>query len=644
MPTYTIEGKRIKTDAPLSDADIDEIASNLRGKALAVAAATEMPAAAKPSGSLMDLVGQGYLATSRAATDPNYRTVVGTGLTDMPVAIGELTGLVSPEAVRAREARYQQAAAEGGEGAGFGRFMGGAITTAPLMAVPGAGPVANLLARTAIGAGTGAIVAPLTMPTTGEGDFWAQKGQQALMGGTFGAALPLAGYGLDKIGQGWGAMRNMLSPEAGARQMVVSSLGDDANRIAAVKAANAAQPTASASRIAAGLEPGDPTYSALLRTAERVDPKSAAWRTAQAAEKANQSELSLLADGATNTETKAARDAAYKALGAKTEPIRQAVKAGTESAKPVAAYEPTYEAVGGKIHRGVQINDVVASIRADIEGKPGVRASEVVQKAVDDIKGKLAQWADDKGFINFEDLHTIRKEIGNVIDKYAKENATWDKKLTGGLQNSIQDYIDDAIEKAGGKQWRQYLETFSTGAQDIAQKKLLGELADLYRTNKARFVSVVKGDDPEFVQGILGNGKYNLPQELGATFDPLRRIARDAEREITAGMRATEGAPAFNRVLAENQAKARIPNLFNPKITVGNKVLEGLEGKINAKTMRILTDAVQSGASMNELLNFVPPAERSVVKKAFQAAGAAAPNAFTINLLTPANRNEMVER
>ena len=596
----------------------------------------------------MDLVGQGYLATSRAATDPNYRTVIGTGLTDMPVAIGELAGLVSPEAVRAREARYQQAAAQGGEGAGFGRFIGGATATAPLMAIPGAGPGANLLTRVVIGAGTNAVVAPLTMPTTGEGNFWAQKGKQALMGGAFGAGAPLVGEGFNKIGQGWGAVRNMLSPETRAQTLVNATLGDDAARIAAVKAANATQPGTAASRIAAGIEPGDPTYSALLRTAERVDPKSAAWRTAQAAEKANQTELSMLAGGATNTETKAARDAAYSALGAKTEPIRQAVKVGTESPKAVAAYEPTYEAVGGKIHRGVQINDVVSSIRADIEGKPGVRASEVVQKAVDDIKGKLSQWADDKGFVNFEDLHTIRKEIGNVIDKYAKESATWDKRLTGGLQNNIQDYIDDAIEKAGGKDWRKYLETFSTGAQGISQQKLMGELADLYRTNKARFVSVVKGNDPDFVQGILGNGKYNLPQELGSTFDPLRRIARDAEREIAAGMRASEGATALSGLLAESKSSARIPNMLSPKITLTNKVLEGLEGKVNAKTMRVLTKAAQSGADMNELLNFVPPGERSIVKKAFQAVNAASGNPYTINMLTPAsdrkNSNAMAGR
>ena len=602
-------------------------------------AAKQTPAAPRVKPSMADAWGDVWSGEA-GMSHPDVSGSLAMGVTDPVVAIRELTGTISPEAVRQREAEQRAREERVGGLAGFGRFAGGAAATAPLMAIPGAGPGANLLARTAIGAGTGAVVAPLTMPTTGEGNFWEQKSDQAMMGGLFGGALPLAGAGLNKLGQGWGNFRNMLSGETRAQTLVNATLGDDAARIAAVKAANAAQPGTAASRIAAGIEPGDPTYSALLRTAERVDPKSAAWRTAQVAEQANQTELSLLAGGATNTETKAARDAAYSALTGRTEPMRQAVKVGTESPKPVASYEPTYEAVGGKVHRGVQINDVVSSIRADIEGKPGVRASEVVQKAVDDIKGKLSQWADNKGFVNFEDLHTIRKEIGNVIDKYAKESATWDKRLTGGLQNNIQDYIDDAIEKAGGKDWRKYLETFSTGAQGISQQKLMGELADLYRTNKARFVSVVKGNDPDFVQGILGNGKYNLPQELGSTFDPLRRIARDAEREIAAGMRASEGATALSGLLAESKSSARIPNMLSPKITLTNKVLEGLEGKVNAKTMRVLTKAAQSGADMNELLNFVPPGERSIVKKAFQAVNAASGNPYTINMLTPASGRE----
>jgi hypothetical protein len=40
------------------------------------------------------------------------------------------------------------------------------------------------------GGGTGAVVTPLMMPTTGEGDFLGQKRQQAELGGVFGAAFP----------------------------------------------------------------------------------------------------------------------------------------------------------------------------------------------------------------------------------------------------------------------------------------------------------------------------------------------------------------------------------------------------------------------------------------------------------------------
>lgn len=130
--------------------------------------------------------------------DKDYRTLVGTGLTDPIIAVRELTGTISPEAVRQREAEYRAAAARTGQGAGFGRFMGGAITTLPLMAVPGAPASMNMLGRMAYGAGLGGTTAALMQPTTGEDDFWAQKGQQAGTGMLFGAAAPVVGAGVRK--------------------------------------------------------------------------------------------------------------------------------------------------------------------------------------------------------------------------------------------------------------------------------------------------------------------------------------------------------------------------------------------------------------------------------------------------------------
>ena len=93
----------------------------------------------------------------------------------------------------------------------------------------------------------------------------------------------------------------------------------------------------------------------------------------------------------------------------------------------------------------------------------------------------------------------------------------------------------------------------------------------------------------------------------------------------------------MSAILARNELNAAIPNFFSPKITLANKVIGGLEGRVNAKTMVVLTKAAQSGAGMNDLLMLTPPSERSAVLSALrklpQATNAMSP--YLTNRLAP---------
>lgn len=92
MPTYTINGKRIKTDAPLSDADIDEIASSITP-----AAAAPAPAAPPPPPE------QSKLARMQSRVLPDVAEYV-SGVKEMVTHPGQtartLAGLVEPTLMR----------------------------------------------------------------------------------------------------------------------------------------------------------------------------------------------------------------------------------------------------------------------------------------------------------------------------------------------------------------------------------------------------------------------------------------------------------------------------------------------------------------------------------------------------------------
>lgn len=113
---------------------------------------------------------------------------------------------------------------------------------------------------------------------------------------------------------------------------------------------------------------------------------------------------------------------------------------------------------------GVKVGPLIENIRK-LSAEPGKRASEVISKSLEETVEKIGKHIETGGRIDARDLYTIRKEVGNTIEKFAKESANWDKRLTGGLQREAQKLIDDAIEASGGTGWKKYLATESRGRQ-----------------------------------------------------------------------------------------------------------------------------------------------------------------------------------
>jgi len=469
------------------------------------------------------------------------------------------------------------------------------------------------LGRVGVGAATGAGVGAIAQPTSGQGNFLdraAEKGQQILLGAGLGA-----GTGLLSEGASW--LANKLSAATRAQNLVKQTIPP--NQLPAVTAANTAQPDVLASQAAASQGLDLPAYQALLRMAESVDPAATARATRIADRNTHLAELQRIAGGATATENVAAQKAALGTLRGTTAQQRETALTGANAPKTVAL--PSTRGPLGEplatpttaIREGVDVTPLTAAVQ-DIKTPPGIRASDVVQKTLSSVDAKLRELAQQgDGFVHPEDLYTVRKELGNYISVAAKDSANWDKRLAGKLQNSLQDAFDAAIEKAGGAGWKDYLTTYSAGMQGINRQELAARAMDLYKKSPKRFVALVQGESPAEVEKIFGPGTYDIVKALPTDLPALQKIASEVKAGLTATAQAKEGAKALTGILAKNAPSTLIPNMLSPAITVGNTVLRGLEGRVNAKTIAMLTKAVQSGASMNDLLLMAPASERSAI-------------------------------
>lgn len=134
---------------------------------------------------------------------------------------------------------------------------------------------------------------------------------------------------------------------------------------------------------------------------------------------------------------------------------------------------------------------------ARIMGTPGLRASTVVQSAMDSVEKRLAGMVEADGTVNAADLYMLRKELGAEMEKSLTANASFDKKLAASLKNDLQESIDSVIEDAlppGAKgQWRTYLKTYSDLSQKIDNEVARMEAA--YRPNVRANVSANDADE-----------------------------------------------------------------------------------------------------------------------------------------------------
>lgn len=175
---------------------------------------------------------------------------------------------------------------------------------------------------------------------------------------------------------------------------------------------------------------------------------------------------------------------------------------------------------------GVSTDKLMRQIRG-VESQPGIRASDVVSKSLAEVKDKIASFTDKDGFINSKDLYTLRKELGSLITKNADANKNWDKRLTGGLQNQVQSYMDDAIEAAGGQGWKDYLKRYSTMSKPVEQMQTIE--------------GIRKGSENARVMSLSGsNAEYGLSQAK------FKSLFTDRQGELSQTLSAQQMAKMKN--------------------------------------------------------------------------------------------------
>ena len=287
--------------------------------------------------------------------------------------------------------------------------------------------------------------------------------------------------------------------------------------------------------------------------------------------------------------------------------------------------------------------------------QPGLRASSNVTKVLAAIKDDIANLTQKGGgVIDAHDLYTLRKEGINerIMQIMGQTDPKVSAKVTRSVLKEVRPLIDDAIEKAGGTGWRNYLDTYATNMQAIDQKAMAAEAARLFKNSPQEYVRLVRGNNPDAVEAIFGPGSYDIFKEMGSKMPTLEKLAASIQQKGEMADAAIAGQKDFAEAVERaGRTFPRLPNPLNPKVTFANMTMDELENRLGPKVAAKLQQGMVSGRSALEMLNTLPAVERGAVLRMLnnpstwgRAGGAvtraAAAPAAPVNNLAPESRRE----
>lgn len=274
---------------------------------------------------------------------------------------------------------------------------------------------------------------------------------------------------------------------------------------------------------------------------------------------------------------------------------------------------------------------------------PKTGVSDVNQKVLGKVAEKVREWSQG-GAIDAKALYEIRKTtINETVDDLLRGNPKASKQYAASLTAQIRPLIDDAIENAGGTDWKRYITSYRKGLEGIDRLELLDNARQLYKTNPKAFMDLVKGESPDTVRAIM-SGKTGVEDALGSsTMKKLESVAGQLERDASLkNLAGTKGADrALKQILEDESFVAKLPNLLNRYAVLANTAAKAGELKINAQMYSRLEKAMRDPKAFKQLIDTLPLAERNkMINYVFAAAeqgGKALPTAAAV---TPGVMNE----
>ena len=256
---------------------------------------------------------------------------------------------------------------------------------------------------------------------------------------------------------------------------------------------------------------------------------------------------------------------------------------------------------------------------------PEVATNREAATAIPRVVDMVNDWTNEFGVVTPEALYAIRKNAvaGVIRELNPNMDAKAQERFAARVLTEIKPLFDDAIERAGGKGFRDYLKSVEGGMSSIKGMELADQIRQLYAKgtpeSKQQIIDLVRGESPDVVEDLFGSGRYKISKEMAKDMPFLKKLADTLDLDATAVKQAAAGRAALTEAEKKGSVRFRLPFLTRASTTV-NEVVAGLEQKMKAETLETLIRAAQSGREFNRVLDQIPARERNAFLAQFKNA------------------------
>jgi hypothetical protein len=309
--------------------------------------------------------------------------------------------------------------------------------------------------------------------------------------------------------------------------------------------------------------------------------------------------------------------------------IGKAAKASLEAGAEARTAEQKIANLDAAGIRPLNIEKVTSTL-GNMANAPGTRADLVQRKTLTSLSSHLKDLAyRNGGIIDARDLYQVRKTgVNDIISKLLEKTEPSGRSARAAdLLSKIKPMIDDAIEQAGGKNWRDYLNTYSSGAKEL-ERKQLAELAQrFYKESPDKYAKLIRGEMPEEIEKIFGPGKFDIKELIGPEIGPSRlpafeKVAKGVERNQRINELSDSGQYLASQIANKSLGAGKkialaLSRIVAPRLYNATDALKSImELHLNPKVQEKLIEGFKSGKGAAELLDSVPQAQKASVAKA----------------------------